>query len=65
MMGDSRVHIMRRKTETQDEKSALRKKIVDFFRASTIIDDSFTGSLELIFNQGGIVGSRRIEKDPL
>lgn len=63
-MTDSRVHIMRRKADVQGEQT-VRKKLVDFLRASTIIDDSFTGSLELIFNQGGIVGSRRIEKDPV
>ena len=64
MMADSRVHIMRRKADSQGEPT-VRKKLVDFLRLSGIIDDKFSGSLEIVFNQGGIIGSRRIEKDPL
>lgn len=63
-MNDSRVHIMRRKADVQGEQT-IRKKLVDILRASTIIDDRFSGTLELTFHQGGLRGSKLTMNDPI
>jgi len=63
-MSEARPDIIRRKAQLADEKTP-RKKIIDLLKSSAIITDNFTGSLELVFNQGGLIGSKRIEKDPI
>ena len=64
-MNDQRTDIIRRKSVLADDGKSKRKIIVDFFKSSAIITADFTGTIELVFNQGGIIGSRKIENNPI
>lgn len=57
----SRPCIVKRKAQLTEEVPR-RKLLVDFLKSSAIITDNFTGKIELILNQGGLVDVTKVEK---
>jgi hypothetical protein len=60
-MSEIRPDIIRRKAGDTCQ-SSNREKLIDLLKSSAIIADKFTGRIEIVMNQGGLVDVTKHEK---